>query len=108
MSKATGFNVQSAGSDTAANTDPNAPAARITGADSNGPRAAGQPDDRSTSFVAVEGGAESRSGELLLVEAYSVLWFILLVWVGLLWKKQSQLHRRLDDLDKVLDKAAGG
>jgi hypothetical protein len=64
------------------------------------------PDARATEFKAVEGGGEHRSGEVLLVEAYSVLWLILIGWIFLLWRKGGQLHGRLDALERELDKAA--
>lgn len=71
------------------------------------PAAAQKPDDgRSTTFQAVEGGAETRSGSTLLVEAYVVLWLILLAWIVLLWRKQAGLNARLDDLERAIDKAA--
>lgn len=63
-------------------------------------------EDRSTEFKAVEGGAEARDGGALMVEAYAVLWLILLGWIGMLWRKQGSLHVRLDDLEKAIDKAA--
>jgi hypothetical protein len=67
---------------------------------------AGTPDSRSTTFQAVEGGAETRSGETLMVEAYSVLWVILMGWLVFLWRKQATLTTRLDDLERAIDRAA--
>jgi len=64
------------------------------------------PDDRATSFQAVEGGTETRSGETLLVEAYVVLWVILMGWLFLTWRRQSALSAQLDDLEKTIDKKA--
>jgi hypothetical protein len=65
------------------------------------------PDDRATSFQPVEGnGTEQHSGTTLLVEAYVVLWVILMTWLLLLWRKQKGLHARIDDLEKAIDKAA--
>jgi hypothetical protein len=64
------------------------------------------PDDRATSFQAVQGEAEHYSGETLLVSAYAVLWVIVLAWVALVWRKQAALTLRLDDLEKVIDEAA--
>jgi CcmD family protein len=70
------------------------------------PTAASQtPDNRSTSFVAVSGEPEHYSGEKLLVSAYAILWMILLAWVALMWRKQSALDGRLDDLEREIDKA---
>ena len=67
---------------------------------------ASTPDSRATTFQPVESGGEQRSGETLLVEAYVVLWVILMGWLFLLWRKQNGLHARLDDLERVIDKAA--
>jgi CcmD family protein len=65
------------------------------------------PSDRSTTFQPVEGSpTEQYSGTTLLVVAYSALWVVLFAWVALVWRKQSALRARLDDLDRVLDKAA--
>lgn len=62
-------------------------------------------DDRATTFQPVEGGQEVHSGTTLLVEAYVVLWIILMAWLASVWRKQQGLHARLDELEKVLDKA---
>ena len=40
-----------------------------------------------------------------MVEAYAVLWVILMGWIVLLWKKQSGLHARLDELEQAIDRA---
>jgi len=64
------------------------------------------PDDRATEFQAVQGGGETRSGTTLLVEAYAVLWIILMAWLLVLWRRQAEMNRRIDQLDRVLDKAA--
>jgi hypothetical protein len=61
------------------------------------------PDDRATSFQAVQGEPEHYSGETLLVSAYAVLWVIVLTWVALVWRKQAALTLRLDDLERVID-----
>jgi CcmD family protein len=64
------------------------------------------PEDRSTTFQAVQGEPEHYSGETLLVSAYAVLWMILLLWVAFVWRKQSTLDARLDDLEREIDKAS--
>ena len=64
------------------------------------------PDDRATTFQAVQGEPEHYSGETLLVSAYAALWVIVLAWVALAWRKQAALSIRLDDLERVLDDAA--
>ena len=53
----------------------------------------------------VEGGNPTQSGEALLVEAYILVWAILMAWLVLLWRKQAQMHARIDDLEKILDAA---
>ena len=70
------------------------------------PSASASPDNRATSFQAVEGGPEQHSGANLLVAAYSVLWVILMVWLFSMWRKQASLHAKIDDLEKTLDRAA--
>lgn len=66
--------------------------------------AASTPDDRATEFQAVQGG-ETFSGEKLVVEAYLAIWLILMVWIGLLWRKQQSLTMRLDGLEAAIDRA---
>jgi HPt (histidine-containing phosphotransfer) domain-containing protein len=56
-------------------------------------------------------GASTVSGlcaqlETLLVEAYVVLWLILMGWLYITWRRQSALSAQLDDLEKTIDKAA--
>jgi hypothetical protein len=65
------------------------------------------PDDRSTSFTAVQGNAkEQYSGGALLVTAYAALWVVLFAWVAIVWRKQGAVNARLADLEQILDKAA--
>jgi CcmD family protein len=72
----------------------------------NAPAEKGQaPSDRATTFQAVEGG-EQHSGSVLLVEAYAAIWLFLLGFLLMQWRKQAQLHARLDELEKVVDRAA--
>ncbi len=69
------------------------------------PKDSTNPNDRATTFQAVEGG-EQHSGTVLLVEAYAAIWLFLLGFVLLQWRKQAKLHARLDELEKVVDRAA--
>lgn len=78
----------------------------ITLNDQAAPEGAKTPDDRSTTFQPVEGGTETRSGTTLLVEAYAVLWVILIGWLLISWRKQAALNARLDDLEHAIDRAA--
>jgi hypothetical protein len=64
------------------------------------------PDDRATSFQAVQGEPEHYNGAELMVIAYAALWVILIAWVALVWRKQASLTSRLDDLERVIDEAA--
>jgi hypothetical protein len=64
------------------------------------------PDDRATTFQAVKGEPEHYHGETLLVTAYAALWVIILAWVALVWRKQSALAIRLDELERVIDETA--
>jgi len=65
------------------------------------------PNDRATTFQAVQGNqGEQYSGAVLLVSAYAILWVILFAWIALVWRKQSALSTRLEDLERVLDRAA--
>jgi CcmD family protein len=74
--------------------------------DDTQPSAAPQsPEGRSTSFQPVTGEAEHYSGETLLVSAYALIWVILLSWVALVWRKQSALDARIDDLEREIAKA---
>jgi hypothetical protein len=64
-------------------------------------------DDRATTFQAVTGNeAAHYSGEVLLVCAYALVWTLLLLWVGFVWRRQRALDERLVDLERILDKAA--
>jgi CcmD family protein len=65
------------------------------------------PSERSTSFQAVQGNAgEQYSGTTLLVTAYAVLWVLLFAWIALVWRKQSGIAARLDELEREIGKAA--
>jgi CcmD family protein len=70
------------------------------------PASSASPDSRDTQFQAVDGGTETHSGSTLLVEAYAVLWVILMGFVVAMWRKQSSINTRLDDLEKTIDRAA--
>jgi hypothetical protein len=67
---------------------------------------AATPEARSTSFQPVEGGPETRSGETLLVEAYVVLWIILMTFLLTMWRRQAGLDKRVGDLERAIDRQA--
>ncbi len=56
-------------------------------------------------YVAVE-GSEHFNGSTLLVEAYAAIWVVLMGWIYLLWRRQTTMTERLDDLERTLDRAA--
>lgn len=62
-------------------------------------------DDRATEFTAVDGTGEQYSGYTLLVEAYAAVWLILMVWLLLLWRKQSELRLRVGHLEAAIGRA---
>lgn len=61
-----------------------------------------------TDFKPVAGAPELQSGEVLLVEAYAVIWVIAFVFLLLTWRRQRALDRRVKDLEAVLARAAAG
>jgi hypothetical protein len=61
-----------------------------------------RPEDRKTEFVAVTGGRESTSAEVLLVSAYGIMWIFLLGFLWLGWRRASQLRQKLDQLERAL------
>jgi hypothetical protein len=63
------------------------------------------PDDRATTFQSSEGARETRSGEVLLVEAYAVLWLLLFGFLAVQWRAHGRLESKLDDLEARLRKA---
>lgn len=63
-------------------------------------------EDRSTTFHPVEdGGGNTRSGTLLLVEAYAAIW--LAVFVLILWslRRQRRMDGRIARLGQQLERA---
>jgi len=65
------------------------------------------PNDRATTFQAVQGNkGEQYNGTVLLVAAYAALWVVLFVWIALVWRKQSALNARLEELERTIDQAA--
>jgi hypothetical protein len=63
------------------------------------------PNTGSVGFQKVQNPGETRDGGMLMVEAYAVIWTILMIWLFSMWNKQRSLNERLDGLEKALDKA---
>ena len=57
------------------------------------------PDDRATSFQSSEGAHETRSGELLMIEAYAVLWLLIFGFLAMQWRAHGRLEAKLADLE---------
>jgi CcmD family protein len=62
--------------------------------------------DRSTEFVAVEGGEETTSAGTLLVVAYVVMWALLLGFLLMTWRRLLKIEGRLGELDRALARGA--
>ena len=62
---------------------------------------------RTTEFQAVEGGAETMSGETLLVEAYAALWILLFAFVFFAWRKQGRIDARVAELERAVARGQG-
>ncbi len=58
-------------------------------------------DGRQKAFHA---SAQGRSGELLLVEAYALLWLVIFGMLLLSWRKQRRLEDRVEQLAAELEK----
>ncbi len=64
------------------------------------------PDDRATTFQAVQGnGTEHYSGGALLVAAYAVLWVVIFAWIAIVWRRQRGIDERIGELEKVIEAA---
>jgi len=64
-------------------------------------------DPRSTEFRAVEGGAETMSGEALLVWAYALVWIILFAFVLVSWRRQARIDARVAELERAVSRGHG-
>jgi CcmD family protein len=60
------------------------------------------PENRSTEFVAVQGGGDTTPASTLLVSAYVVMWALLLGFLFLTWRRQQRIEARLGELDRAL------
>jgi hypothetical protein len=69
------------------------------------PAAPGTPQDRSTEFVAVQGGpTETSSAEGLLIAAYVLMWAVLMGFLLQTFRRQGAVDKRLSDLERSLSK----
>jgi len=63
--------------------------------------------DRTAEFQAVEGGPQTTSGELLLVEAYAATWLVVFAFLLVSWRRQARIDARLGELEKRLSEQRG-
>jgi CcmD family protein len=63
------------------------------------------PDDRGTTFRPTEGGGDSTSGTMLLVEAYGAIWLLAFALIVFSLRKQRRLDQRIERLQVDLDRA---
>ena len=59
-------------------------------------------ENRSTEFVAVQGGGDTTPASTLLVSAYVVMWALPLGFLFLTWRRQQRIEARLGELDRAL------
>ena len=69
---------------------------------------ADDPDARAGEFVPHEGGGNVASGEVLLVEAYAVMWLLAFALIFMSYRKQKALDRRVARLQDDLARARQG
>ncbi len=65
-------------------------------------------EERSTEFVAVQGGTETTSAPALLIAAYVVMWALVFAFVWFTSRKQRALDARLSELEVALRRVEGG
>jgi CcmD family protein len=65
-------------------------------------------EERSTEFVAVQGGTETTSASALLIAAYVVMWALVFGFVWLTSRKQRTLDARLSELEAALRRVESG
>lgn len=63
-------------------------------------------EGRATAFRAVEGGGNTRSGAILMVEAYVVIWLLVMFLVWRTMRRLGQIDGRIAQLESDL-KARG-
>jgi CcmD family protein len=61
--------------------------------------------DRSSEFVAVQGGGETSSAAGLLTAAYIIMWLLVFVFVWLTSKRLKGVSARVEELESALKKA---
>ena len=63
------------------------------------------PEGRGASFVPVQGSEQMSGGGELVVAAYALVWALTLVWLLSMWRKQSALKARVNQLESQMERA---
>jgi hypothetical protein len=66
--------------------------------------AAATPNAGTTTFQTIKNPGDNRDGSMLMVEAYAVIWTILMIWLLTMWNKQRTINARLDELEGAIDR----
>jgi len=65
----------------------------------------GNPSERSTQFVPVEGGGqESASAATFMVAAYVLMWLCTVLFILHTWRKTRSVESRMSELQKAIAK----
>ena len=65
----------------------------------------GNPQDRSTQFVPVEGGGpETTDAGTFMVAAYVLMWLVTVLFILHTWRKMRGVQNRVDELQKAIAK----
>lgn len=65
----------------------------------------GNPQDRSTQFVPVEGGGpETTDAGTFMVAAYVLMWLCTVLFILHTWRKMRGVQARVDELQKAIAK----
>ncbi len=63
-------------------------------------------DGQPTSYQPVDANVgESRNGTVLMVEAYVLVWLLLLGWLLFMWLRQRTIDARVDGLEAAVARA---
>jgi hypothetical protein len=64
----------------------------------------GNPEERSTQFVPVEGAAPATDAGTFMVAAYVLMWLCTVFFILLTWRKARGIQNRVNELQKAISK----
>ena len=88
-----------------ASPSPNAASATTAAAAAPSASSSATPDERATSFQAVQGGGEQVNGGTLLISEYAVVWCFVLLVVLRVYRKQTKTSEQIASLERAIEKA---